>query len=322
MDARLYVDRTPKPCQHKQAQHTHGTRLAYVLDKCRCYPCAEAASQYEHTRQRMALYGRGTPTQLTDAEPVREHVRALMAAGLGWKRVADAAGVSRSTLGNMLYGRMRDGRREAPKRRVRRVVADKLLAVGMPTLDDLGGRQLVDATGTRRRLQALSALGWSNVKLAARLGMTPSNYGKTVQSARIYAEHAREVRELYDELSTQLPEPASGYDAAGIARVKAAAERNRWAPPMAWDDDLIDDPRAEPDRGLIRARDFVIDEVAVERVMSGDRELARQLHPRERREVITRLLAQGLNDQEIERRTGISDRTVLRHRHADNERSA
>lgn len=299
------MDRTPKPCLHPQAKHEHGTRLAYTLDGCRCWPCCHARSVYG----RQLAYGRKA-RQDVDPTPVREHVAKLQAAGLGTRRIAELAGVNRKAL-----------QRLHARKYVTAEIADRVLAV--PLTSEPGGAQLIDATGTHRRMQALSALGWSNVKLARELGMTVGNYGAMLKRPLILARHACEVRELYDRLSTRVPVPTSGYDEAGIKRVKAAAERNGWAPPLAWDDDTIDDPKARPNRGPVRVREFVIDDIAVQRVIDGDRALSGSLHKRERAEVVRRLVALGWNDQQIERRTRISDRTVIRIRHrADDERSA
>ncbi len=44
------VDRTPKPCLHKIADHQHGTYACYTLDACRCAPCCEAVKAYEQNR--------------------------------------------------------------------------------------------------------------------------------------------------------------------------------------------------------------------------------------------------------------------------------
>ena len=94
------VDRTPKPCLHKRADHQHGTRAAYVLDRCRCFPCSTANAQAETHRERQKAYGRYD--KYVDAQPVRDHVRALMAQGMGWKRVAAAAGVSGSSMWKLM----------------------------------------------------------------------------------------------------------------------------------------------------------------------------------------------------------------------------
>lgn len=66
------------------------------------------------------------------------------------------------------------------------------------------------------------------------------------------------------------------------------------------------------ERGEISAgTDTRVDPVSVERACAGQRVA---LNPREREQVVKRLHAAGLNDQQIARRTGISDRTVLRAR--------
>ena len=74
LDRDAAVDRTPKPCTHKQANHQHGTHACYVLDRCRCRPCARANADYEKHRARRHAYGRFDT--YTDAQPVREHVQA------------------------------------------------------------------------------------------------------------------------------------------------------------------------------------------------------------------------------------------------------
>ena len=68
-----------------------------------------------------------------------------------------------------------------------------------------------------------------------------------------------------------------------------------------------------PAAGTSFALDASYDWVAVDLCMRGDLDQA-LLHTEDRAEVVRRLNAQGLNDHEIERRTGITGRTVLRIR--------
>lgn len=145
-------DRTPQPCQHKYANHQHGTHACYVLDRCRCHPCRRANSAYERRRTKNNAYGR---SNLVPAEPVRRHVRTLRAQGLGTKWIAALAGVSHGSLSKLVYGE----RGLAPSRRVRRETARKLLSVPLPSLEQLPVRKSIDALGTRRRLRALIAIG-------------------------------------------------------------------------------------------------------------------------------------------------------------------
>lgn len=123
-------DRTPKPCLHPNSRHEHGTRLAYVRDLCRCEACTKANREYEDRRRRKALYGR---TDLVDATQAREHIRALMAAGIGHKRIALMAGVSRGVVAGVLYGNPVTGR--PPSRRIRPAAAAALLALAADTPD-------------------------------------------------------------------------------------------------------------------------------------------------------------------------------------------
>lgn len=235
----MSVDRTPKPCHHKVANHVHGTRACYVLDRCRCLPCTKANADAENERERLKLYGRYD--KYVEAEPVRQHVRSLMAQGMGWKRVAAAAGLSPSTVWKTVYGDRT--RFDGPTKRVTRKTAEAILAVQL----DLAAGARVPSHGTRRRLQALVALGWSQHKLARRLGWNDGNFGVMLHHrGAVTVATADKVKSLYDELSMTPPVPANSYDAAGIQRAKNRATYLMWLPPLAWDDDDIDDPFATP----------------------------------------------------------------------------
>lgn len=100
----------------------------------------------------------------------------------------------------------------------------------------LHGEQItVDATGSRRRLQALVALGWP-IHLEDRL--SPHARRLTYSGQRtVHADTAAAVRALYDELS-MTPGPSS--------RSRQRAARKGWPVPLAWSDDSIDDPNARP----------------------------------------------------------------------------
>ena len=254
--------RTRQPCRHPQAQHQHGTRLAYALDRCRCLPCGFANSQYQATRARAKAYGRPTTTWV-DAGPARAHVGQLQAAGLGWKRVAAAAGVHASAVSRLIYGRKReDGRQEPPPRRIRGAAARALLAVPAPTTGDLLPGAKIDGTGTRRRLQALVAIGYPQLQLAARLGMKPGNLSRVFVGDLVLVATHRAVTALYDELWDQ-PQTVG----CGATRARNRAARLGWPPPAAWDDDTIDDPGAVPDVGL--DDEDLVDELALDRVIEG-----------------------------------------------------
>ncbi|MDN5726078.1 MAG: hypothetical protein L0G99_09145 [Propionibacteriales bacterium] len=193
----------------------------------------------QRERTRLKLYGRYDA--MVDADLARTHLRELMAGGMGWKRVARAAGLTGSTVYPILYGRGGTDPRP-PRKQVTRAVHEAIMAVQL----DLAPGALVDAIGTQRRLQALMAIGWTGQRLADRLGLTVANFHTMVQANQVIKRTADAVVVLYDELWDQTPTPTTGSEAGAIKRSQRRAKIAGWAPPIAWDDELIDDPVAQP----------------------------------------------------------------------------
>lgn len=215
----------------------HGTRSRYSAHCCRCRSCRAAHSEYERNRSRQKAYGTWEP--YVDADPVRAHVRGLMAKGLGWRRIADLAGLPRATMNRLLYGQ--PGKR-SPSSRVRKNTANRLLAVRF-SQELLADCALTDATGTWRRIQALVAIGWPKVHIARALGY--KGQGLQLHEDLVLVSTARKVAELYEALWSADP-VAHGVSARQAARARHHAADRGWAPPMAWDDDAIDDPDSTP----------------------------------------------------------------------------
>lgn len=266
----------------------HGTRARYVHGPaengqqgkgCRCGPCCVANRAAESHRARMKLYGRWEP--YVDAGPAREHVRMLSACGIGWKRVAELSGVSTGALSKLLYGGPGD---RPPSRRIRAETAAALLAVEPGAL---AGHALVDATATRRRLQALVAAGWSQAKLGRRLGVLPSNFGALLRGARITAATGWAVAALYDELWDRRPPQAAHREKIAANRARNYAAARGWPPPAAWDDETIGDPLAGPAEGWQRSA-------------------RRTLRTADVAEDAAELAAQGFTREQIAGRLGIS----------------
>jgi hypothetical protein len=216
-----------------------GTYAAYRNDGCRCYRCSIARAAYDDRRTRAIIAGTWHP--FTDVAPVRAHLELLSAHGVGLRTVRRLTGVSRSALQSMLYG---TGDRKA-SRKIRTEHADAILAI-RPGIDTAADSAHIDATGTRRRLRALVAIGFPADYLARRLhagggsNLRLYDEGET----KVIAAKARAVRALYLELSGT--DPA----AVGIIRHSSNRSRNRaaaygWPRPIDWDDDAIDDPEAE-----------------------------------------------------------------------------
>jgi transcriptional regulator with XRE-family HTH domain len=217
-----------------QTQRPHGY-ARYRLDNCRCYTCAYAVSTYSERRHKAIAAG----TWRADTGPVRVHLRALMSAGMGYKRIARAAGVPESTVSRILYGR-RD-HDTPPPATTRYDIAQRLLAVPL----DRHPHTPVEATGTVRRAQALVAIGYTLTEIAGHLGWTLQNFsslihdGSTPYALRVELRTAQTMTAVYDQLSMT---PSTGRYAA---RARAMAARRGWPPPLAWDDEQLDEPAAK-----------------------------------------------------------------------------
>lgn len=171
----------------------------------------------------------------------------------------------------------------------------------------------IDATGTRRMIQALMALGWSQRAMDRRLGFEKGAIYKLTKRAQVLQSTADRIARLYDELSMTVPGPSYAS-----SRAKALAERRGWVPPLAWDDADIDNPAARPPRvqkvNRSLPRDYV-DAQAVKMAIRGERS-DRLLTPAELGLACNELEARGMSVRQIAARVGTSPRTVQRFRQA------
>ena len=166
----------------------------------------------------------------------------------------------------------------------------------------------IDRTGTRRRLEALHANGWSGTVLAEQLGLNSFQVVYLLRTSPSPVTHgtAAKVARLYDQLWDKQP---TGGD---VLKTTNWALRRGFAPPLAWDDTTIDDPNAEP---ALTGDDAGIDEVAVLRYMEGTLGLPLNARtPPEVVEAIRRLAAHGLDDVQIGDRIGRGKNAVAKLR--------
>jgi hypothetical protein len=150
------------------------------------------------------------------------------------------------------------------------------------------------AVGTHRRIQALARLGWSTAELSRRLGRHRSYALKVLQNSTLEPATVRVFAELYDELSM------TWCTAATAGRTAADARRRGWPPPLAWDDDTIDDLAATPAGSADTDAD--VDPVVVDRILAGEWRLP-ATRP-ERAAVIARFRDEGRPLTELEGLTG------------------
>jgi hypothetical protein len=140
-------------------------------------------------------------------------------------------------------------------------------AANDPALSGPGQRPEPSPAGTRRRLQALAARAWSPGAIERESGVPARLIQRDLdKTANLPPWLARTVATAYDRLWNREPSTATAADRQAAAEASARAERDGWAPPMAWDDDLIDLPDAQPATGWRprpttrrKARDLVED---------------------------------------------------------------
>ena len=176
----------------------------------------------------------------TPADECRQHAQALRDAGLSLDRIGRLAGVSDTLIMQLCRGDLV---------RVRHETHTGILDIPLPvaTYTAATDRARVDPTGTLRRLRALVAFGYTQRDLAGRIGMFETNFGEIIRAThpQVAASTARRVETLYDELTAKPPVRPSK---SAIRR----AEARGWAPPLAWDDETIDDPEAKPQHNIHR----------------------------------------------------------------------
>ncbi|WP_354643938.1 hypothetical protein [Kitasatospora camelliae] len=213
----------------------HGRHGTYTWYGCRCPKCTAAATRYSANRRRQKAYGRWQP--LVDAGRVRAHLDTLRAAGLTTRQISDRSSVHAIVIENL--GRNRT-------QRVRPANADAILAIQPPA--HVYSLAPVDATATRRRLQALTALGWPLTRITTTAGVHPRSIRDVLhgRQAAVAASTAAAIHAAYGQLWDRDP-AMHGVLPRLIRGAQALAASRQWAPPLAWDDDSINDPTALPD---------------------------------------------------------------------------
>ena len=273
----------------------------------------------ETERQMLALYGRrrrraikeGTwEVRSVPAGPTLDHIAKLRKAGMGCKQIADATGLNRGTICGYAY--------EAEKFKNRKVRAETealILAIKRvpPKLEPRQSKSLVEGIGVRRRLEALTWLGWDKATLAPMLGITPAGVKMMTRRKLVHVNTLARVTELYNNL-WQTPGPSDS--------ARYAAQQFNMAPPLAWDDETIDDPAAKPNYAGEESRRKVdipaTTSAAQSNVSAINDAIAgrpfKKLTRDDRRVAVRLLNAEGLIDREIAARLHVDAETIFRDR--------
>lgn len=252
----------------------HGTEARYqgssLRPGCKCQTCVRGWTKAHQRRALARLEGR--PPKVP-AGPITAHINNLISNNMSARQIADVARVNRNTIVEHSRGHFST---------IRRTVAARILAVRPTHLAEAGW---VDATGTRRRLQALYAIGHGCYRIA---DASPEINDRTIdyilrgKRTQVTVATRDAVTAVYAQLATQ---PGGGTR----ARNRATAEG--WPDPTFWED-----------YGHIDDRTF--DPASVERELKRD-ELAAI-----RRDEIALLHSACLTDEEIATRVGVAPSTV------------
>lgn len=207
--------------------HEHGTDLCYTKNHCRQPECRQAHNKEARDRRREQAYGRYNRNK-RPATKTLNHINKLRAQGITLGQIHKQTGIAMVTLGEITLG----------KRATIQAATETRILNYQPTPDQASPHATTNSTGTARRLQALQYNGWDQAALAQKLGCQRGHIWKLSHERRnVTVALANRVRDLYDHLWDKHPAPSKGSNLA-----KTIARRNGWLPPLAWDEDLIDDP--------------------------------------------------------------------------------
>lgn len=195
-----------------------------------------------------------TSSRYIDAEPTRQHILALLAAGITVNRISQRASMTHWDIEQFVKGDRTRGR----QRRISPARAARILAIDLAAVTP----SLVDATGTRRRIEALTAAGWPMERLAEHFGVSLKYVSEMRKQDKVRDVSAQAVAEAYERLKNKRPE-AHGVIPPIAKRARRMADARRWAPPKYWAKfpDAIDDPHFTPEYGMTKA-DLLAEEAA------------------------------------------------------------
>jgi hypothetical protein len=103
--------------------------------------------------------------------------------------------------------------------------------------------------GAQRRVRALMARVWPLEEIAQQVGIDTAGLERLLAQRMASPGQVRWIAEVYELLWDQLPPLGTVAQREAADAAFARARRSRWAPPMAWDDDVLDDPAGRPAAG-------------------------------------------------------------------------
>lgn len=195
-----------------------------------------------------------------DSAECREHINLLRNAGYSLFTISDMTGLDRDTLTHLgTYTSLS---------RVEMNTHLSIMRIPLPNgLVDGGAR--IPNVGTKRRLKSLMAFGYSLPILADELGMTAmNNVSNLLRQSHVSSATAVKVKEVFDRLHMT---PGPSRKAAQMAAKKG------WVLPLAWDDEDIDNPDAEPQLPEDDKNAWFEDYQELKRLGKSDEEIAERM---------------------------------------------
>lgn len=177
------------------------------------------------------------------AGPVRERLQSLRRRGIPLALIAERTGISSSSLIVQLN---RVDRRGMEVRSCRMATRTAVMGARFG-VEDI---RAVPPDGIRRRLQALTVIGYPMPFLAPVIGFDRRELWRLMVGDRSKTFTTRSTLLLVDGLYQrfQLKDPvAEGVDPRMASRTRIISVRKGYAPPHTWDPDTIDDPEAHPE---------------------------------------------------------------------------
>jgi hypothetical protein len=180
---------------------------------------------------------------LVSAQPVREHVLRLRAAGGTYESIGLAAGTGAMTVHCIA---------NACRPKVRAEVSRRLLAVSEA---DVRSDQPLPG-GIMWRLRALVAMGHTCSRMAAATGIAPATLRRIVRGEALTAspELQQAVTALFDAWWDKAPPRRTRREELAAANALKRAALNDWPCPAGLDEDRLDRPGYQPQCGWRYAR--------------------------------------------------------------------
>lgn len=199
--------------------------------RCHCDPCRAARNRHQKKIRIDRELGR---SPFTNPAKAQAHLQKLHQT-MNWDSLEAATGIWFSNLVAIYQGK---------RTKIRHETEAKILAVAIPAKGDPG--QYIDATGSTRRLQALSCIGHSYTAICEAAATCPNRVISIANGRQptIRRELAARITAAYQQLAPN-PAPKNKH----TTRTRNVAHAKGWRDPQWWEDyGHIDDPAFDPNK--------------------------------------------------------------------------